>query len=214
MEIIVVSSTDQFRKLARDLPGSQASVLEIGCSTGETTQILARHSAQVVAVDVSHEMVDKAKCNTAGFSNVMVAAVDGRDMGQLRLMLPNPDLIFLDVGGTALLGNVTSLLRECLRVFEPKTIVVRSFELAELWSLITTAEMPKKRTLRRTTAGGKKKLAMKSLLDLSRSNIANDRIFAARKLRHIKTQDAIHRLSEMADDPNSKVRRISQLSCM
>lgn len=43
----VVSSIDRYRQLARELPIESDRILEIGCSTGESTQLLARRAAQL-----------------------------------------------------------------------------------------------------------------------------------------------------------------------
>ena len=213
LEIIVTSSVDRFRRLADSLPDVRASVLEIGCSTGMTTRILAQRCARVVAVDVSREMMDKTCDDMAGFGNVTVARGDGRDLARLRCLLPNPDFIFLDIGGAALLGNVASLLRECIRAFDPLAIVVRSIELAEAWGLITEAEVPGSPRLRCRIVESGRAQALGSLMDLSRSCNASDRVFAARQLRKLGIPVAQQRLREMADDPNSKVRRISGSAC-
>ena len=210
VEIIVVSSVDRFRQLAGELPSCRDAVLEIGCSTGGTTRMLAGACARVVAVDVSDELVDQAQCNVADLSNVLVAKVDGRDMEKLKLLLPGPDLIFLDIGGTAFLGNVTSLLRQCLRTFEPRVIVVRSFELAALYAMVTEVETPERPVLRRIVKGDRLNETLDNLLDLSHSSSASDRFFAARKLRDLGTPPARERLKEMVDDSHYRVRRISR----
>ena len=210
MEIIVVSSVQRFRRLAKELPKHQESVLEIGCSTGLSTQILAKHCAQVVAVDISQEMVDKACSATAEFSNVTLIRMDGRDAEQLKQSLSAPDFIFLDIGGTALLGNVVSLLRGCIRTFATRVIVVRSFELAELWTLIAEAEKPDGLHLRPVGQPNTDCRALNSLLDLSRSYNTSDRIFAVRKLSKVKVQSVMERLKQMIEDPHPKVHRIAR----
>ncbi|MDI6773949.1 MAG: hypothetical protein QME60_00925 [Verrucomicrobiota bacterium] len=50
------------------------------------------------------------------------------------------------------------------------------------------------------------------MLDLSRSANVSDRIFAARKLRKLKTPEARARLREMAADHKGRVRRIAELA--
>ena len=45
--ISVVSSVERYRRLARTLPGPGEAVLEIGCSTGEATRLLAATAARV-----------------------------------------------------------------------------------------------------------------------------------------------------------------------
>ena len=212
VEIVVVSSTDRFRRLAKERTRREDSVLEIGCSTGKTTRVLAKSAARVVAVDVSEQLVAGLQSELAAFDNVTVARVDGRQTPQLIELLPDPDLIFLDVGGDAQLDNVAFVLRECLRTFAPRLVVVRSFELATLASLITIAEPPDASPLRRVDVADKLGHAFANLLDLSRSSSVKNRAFAARKLRDLGTPAARERLAEMADDPHPKVRRVVHAS--
>ncbi|MDI6773948.1 MAG: class I SAM-dependent methyltransferase [Verrucomicrobiota bacterium] len=129
-KLIVTWSVQRFRRLAKELPNAEDSVLEIGCSTGGTTRCLAGRCARVVAVDLGAEVVKNLQAELAAKPNVTVARVDGRDAARLRSLLPDPDLIFLDIGGTALLGNIAVVLRECLQAFMPQALVVRNTELA------------------------------------------------------------------------------------
>jgi len=209
-ELIVVSSRDRFRQLASELPTCQDAVLEIGCSTGEATRLLARSGARVVAVDVADEVVAQLQAELAGCGSVTVAPVDGRNTPRLLELLPEPDLIFVDIGGDAQLDNVAFQVRACLRAFAPRLMVVRSFELATLASLITEVEPPEASELRRTSVHDKLGPALENLLDLSRSSSVNNRVFAARKLRSLGTPAARERLQEMADDPHPRVRRIAR----
>jgi SAM-dependent methyltransferase len=205
--IKVVSSAQYFRRLARQLPTSQDTVLEIGCSTGEATRVLAATGARVLAVDLAAEMIEALQAEMAEVDNVRVVWVDGRDMTVLAEMAGQPDLIFLDVGGNALLGNVASVLRQCLKTFTPRMIIVRSFELAHMAYLIDEVEPPQK--LLTPTLEERLGHALGSLVALSQSQVDSDRVFAARKLRDLGTAQAKERLEQMRDDPNSKVRRIA-----
>jgi len=131
-EIIVVSSVEDYRRLARDRVAGEDAVLEIGCSTGKATAVLARTGARVVAIDNGRAMVAKARAALAGARNVEIVRGDARDVAALKDLLPEPDVIFLDIGGRALLDNVAGMLRQCLLAFRPRLIVVRSHELAEV----------------------------------------------------------------------------------
>lgn len=158
VEIIVVSSVEDFRGLAGSEVGEEHLVLEIGCSTGKTTRRLAKRCARVVAVDVSSEAVDQTREELAGFDNVEVVRGDARDIVALKRLMPEPDVIFLDIGGRALLDNVATLLRQCLRAFRPRLIVVRSHELAEVASLITEARPPAQPRLRQLNASAREEV--------------------------------------------------------
>ena len=205
-QIKVVSTAQYFRRLARQLPTAKDIVLEIGCSTGEATRILAATGARVLAVDIAAEMIETLQTEMAGTDNVRVVWLDGRDIGALVAMIEQPDLIFLDVGGNALLGNVASVLSQCLKTFMPRMVIVRSSELAHMANLIDEVEPP---PLLSVTLEERLGRALGSLLELSQSQVDSDRVFAARKLRELGTAQARERLEQMKNDPDSRVRRIA-----
>jgi len=206
LELIIVSDVEHYRLLAQDKVLSQDLVLEIGCSTGQTTSVLAGQAARVVAVDCSTEILDKARVHLVGRDNVELARTDARDLAALQQLAPEPDAIFLDIGGIALLDNVAGVLRQCLRMFEPRVIVARSHELAELISLVSEVHPPHEPSLRPPRQDGRER-ALASLLDMSRSSVVNTRLFAVRKLGHLDAPAAVERLAEMANDPCRRVRR-------
>jgi precorrin-6B methylase 2 len=211
VEIIVVSSVEDFRRLAGSKVGEEDAVLEIGCSTGKTTRKLAKTCARVVAVDVSSEMVDQTREEVAGFDNVEVVCGDARDIVALKPLMPEPDAIFLDIGGRALLDNVATLLRQCLRAFGPRLIVVRSHELAEVASLITEARPPARLRLRQLNPSAREE-ALRAFLELSHSSSVSSRLLAVQKLAKNSSAPAQQRLSEMAEDPNTRVRRAANVA--
>ena len=205
-EIVVVSSVEDYRRLARDRVAGEDAVLEIGCSTGKATAVLARTGARIVAIDSGTAVLAKARAALAGAENVEIVRGDARDVAALKDLLPEPDVIFLDIGGTALLDNVAGMLRQCLLAFRPRLIVVRSHELAEVASRISKASPPERARLVRDTAPPRNR-ALKALLDLSRSERAGNRLFAVRKLRRLTAAAAKQRLAELADDPSPAVRK-------
>jgi SAM-dependent methyltransferase len=208
--IVVVTSAERYRHLARELPGPDDAVLEIGCSTGEATRCLAATGARVVAVDVSEEMVARTRAALAGVSRVSVSHLDARDTPPLAALLPAPDLIFLDAGGDARLDAVALILRQCLLAFAPRTTVVRSAELAAVCAAVVEVEAPAPGRLGRGRSQDAQTHALESLLDLSRSAGAKQRAFAARKLRTYADAAAGERLAQLADDPDPRVRRIAR----
>ena len=64
--------------LLRHLPHCHKA-LEIGCGTGTFARRLAEHSQQVVAVDLSLEMIRLAVSRSASFSNIEFQLADIRD---------------------------------------------------------------------------------------------------------------------------------------
>jgi len=207
----VVSSIDRYRQLARELPVESDRILEIGCSTGESTRLLAQRAAQVVAVDVSAELVARLQAEMADYPQVQVAQVDGRNTPQLVALLPDPTLVFVDIGGTAPLDNVALQLRLCLKAFAPRLIAVRSFELATFAGLLTLVEPPETPALSAQDTSDPQAHTLQNLLDLSYSSNTDSRVFAVHRLRDLGTEEARQRLQELADDPHRRVRRAAQL---
>jgi precorrin-6B methylase 2 len=214
--IVVVATAARYRRLARTLPGAGDAVLEIGCSTGLATRALAASGARVVAVDVAEEMVARTRAALAGApgaSGVTVALLDGRDTAALKALVPAPDLIFVDVGGDARLDAVALQLRQCLLAFAPRTLVVRSAELAAFCAAVREVEAPAPRRAGprrgRARSADPQAHALESLLDLSHSASVQNRLYAARKLRRTAAPAARERLAELAADPDARVRRIA-----
>jgi len=59
---------------------TQMRVLEIGCGAGRVTRALAKIFGEVHAVDVSGEMVERAKKSLTGFPNAFVYRNNGKDL--------------------------------------------------------------------------------------------------------------------------------------
>jgi SAM-dependent methyltransferase len=100
------------RMLSKHLvPGM--SVLELGCGTGHFTRELARSGAEIVAIDVSPELMEIARANCS--------APNVRFQIQNAYELPYADAIFDSVVGSSVLHHleVTSALREIHRVLKP-----------------------------------------------------------------------------------------------
>lgn len=200
-----VSSTERYRNLGRTEISPDDIVLEVGCSSGEATRLLCSSAAQVVAVDISEEMVDRVRANLGRLSNLRVERVDARDAPRLASVCPSPTVIFLDVGGNAPLPNVTVVLRGLLMAYRPRLVVVRSQELADMYSLVTEVEAPS------FPESSPAVPPARVLLELSRSLVVSDRLFAVLKLKALGTQEADARLTELEGDPNAQVRRAARL---
>lgn len=56
-------------------------VLEIGCGAGRVTRALARLFGEVHAVDISEEMLERARLSLAGIHNVHLYRNNGMDLG-------------------------------------------------------------------------------------------------------------------------------------
>lgn len=211
VDIRIVSTSAKYRALARQLPLKTDSVLEIGCSTGKTTSVLARCAGHVLAVDIDVALVLELKAEMTGYDHVKVTRIDGRLGADLSKEMPHPHIIFIDVGGNAPMDNAATVMRQCLRTFTPRILVVRNIELAGVCALVTGIEPPDNWHLRRIDLNDSLGVAFTSLLELSRSSQRESRLLAARKLRRLGTPEALERLKEMLGDEDGKIRRVAGL---
>ena len=88
-------------------------VLELGCGTGYFTRELARSRADVIAIDVSPELLEIARTNCS-MSNVQLSNPE-------RLCVSYPDAVFDSVVGSSVLHHleIQEALREIYRVLKP-----------------------------------------------------------------------------------------------
>jgi 2-polyprenyl-3-methyl-5-hydroxy-6-metoxy-1,4-benzoquinol methylase len=89
------------------------SVLELGCGTGYFTRELARSGADIVAIDVSPDLLEIARANCSA-PNVRYEIQNGYDLGY-------PDAVFDSVVGSSVLHHleIKAALREIHRVLKP-----------------------------------------------------------------------------------------------
>src|SRR5881398_1372701 len=92
--------------------GPGMSVLELGCGTGYFTRELARSRADIVAIDVSPELLEIAKTNTS--------APNVRYEIQNAYELSYPDAVFDSVVGSSVLHHleIEAAIREIYRVLK------------------------------------------------------------------------------------------------
>jgi SAM-dependent methyltransferase len=96
--------------------------LEIGCGVGRMTRMMARIFGHVTAVDVSPEMIERAKANLRGLDNVTLVLGDGHTLSAL------PDeshdfafsfIVFQHIPSAAV---IHSYCREVYRVLRPGSL--------------------------------------------------------------------------------------------
>jgi ubiquinone/menaquinone biosynthesis C-methylase UbiE len=93
--------------------GIGMSVLELGCGTGYFTRELARSGADVVAIDISPELLEIARANCS--------APNIRYEIQNAYELSYPDAVFDSVVGSSILHHleIEEAIREIYRVLKP-----------------------------------------------------------------------------------------------
>ncbi|MEI6211949.1 MAG: class I SAM-dependent methyltransferase [bacterium] len=105
-------------RLVRNLPSASVRVcVDLACGTGDLTLRLAVKypDARVIGLDLSADMLDKARTRTAGFANIHLQA---GDLGNTGLAPSSVDII---TGGYALrnAGDLTEAIREIHRILRP-----------------------------------------------------------------------------------------------
>lgn len=101
--------------------------LELGCGTGLFLERVARSGAVVIGVDLSGDLLARARVRTASLSNVRLARVDAH-------RLPFPEASFDVVYGSSILHHLDLevALLETTRVLKPRGRIV--FTEPNLWN--------------------------------------------------------------------------------
>ena len=148
--IVVTSDTVNYRILAASQVKSEDFVMEIGCSTGESTAILARYASSVVAFDTGESMIAAAKERVSSVlvenkrrenSVVSYHKIDALQdpRGALKAIESStsgksafPDAVYIDIGGNRAIDGVVRMMDWVIKAFRshpPRLIVVKSQEL-------------------------------------------------------------------------------------
>jgi SAM-dependent methyltransferase len=143
------ANVDRIMGLSGDAVGRER-VLEIGCGVGRTTVHLAERFAHVDGVDVSAEMVRRARARGLP-GNVTLTVTSGRDLHPFpdaRFDLVVSHLVLQHVAEEAVLGEI---LAEVARVLRPDGGALLQFDtrgrrpLAAVTGLLPDALLPTKR---------------------------------------------------------------------
>ena len=117
--------------VCQGLDPRRMTVLEIGCGAGRVTRAFARYFGQVYAVDISREMVKRARNAVQEFPNTRILRNNGKDLAALggslwerisgRGIAPQFDfafsyLVFQHIPSRAIIENY---VRETNRVLRP-----------------------------------------------------------------------------------------------
>ena len=100
--ILLCSETESFRLLARSQLLPTDAVLELGCSYGEATALIAKRAASVLAIDVSADAIERAAVRCAGQPNVRFNRLDCvKRQAQLldEAVAAEISAVFIDING-------------------------------------------------------------------------------------------------------------------
>ena len=134
--VVVSGETRPFRFLARHLEfrvvPEESYAIDLGCSTGETTYILAKRFKKVIGLDVSTEIVGKGLLDHPDLDlRVLDVLSDRNNVVDLikNEMSDAPVVFFVDIGGDRLQDTVILFISFLMEKFETPTIVVKSRKL-------------------------------------------------------------------------------------
>jgi SAM-dependent methyltransferase len=130
--IIITPETNYFRQMVHQVEATDA-VLEIGCSTGETSRLLIPLSNSWVGLDTSQQMIDQCKSHMKENCHVskVDALIDPKRALEESRTCGEPNVIFVDIGGNRECINVLRMVSWVLDSFGPRLVVVKSRELVQ-----------------------------------------------------------------------------------
>jgi ubiquinone/menaquinone biosynthesis C-methylase UbiE len=98
------------------------SMLEIGCGVGRMTKMLARIFGQVTAVDVSREMIERARVNLEPLDNISLLLGDGATLSAIGDCTHDFAFSFLVFQHIPTRDVIASYCREVQRVLKPGSL--------------------------------------------------------------------------------------------
>lgn len=105
--------------ICQGLQPEQMKVLEIGCGTGRVTRALAQVFGEVYAVDVSGEMVERAREVLADQPNIHIFQNNGMDLtvlGEMQVDFAFSSIVFQHIPSREIIENY---VREVHRLLRP-----------------------------------------------------------------------------------------------
>ena len=150
-KILLTETTNKYRLLAASQLTKEDHILEIGCSNGECSLVIAKYGGSLVGIDVSTEMIAQAKekmskTNNNKNSKVQFHILDPFLQPQKVIQLSSPSslqdnddagrkkqptVIFIDIGGNRDLTSVVRMLEWVKRSFTPRLIIIKSEEMVQ-----------------------------------------------------------------------------------
>ncbi len=97
----------------------ELNILEIGCGIGRMTRMLARIFGEVTALDISDEMLAKAKVNLRDWENVRLVLGDGHSLAGMESDRFDFAFSFIVFQHIPALTVIESYCKEVFRVLKP-----------------------------------------------------------------------------------------------
>jgi SAM-dependent methyltransferase len=136
LKIIITSETVYYRQLAASQLQSTDAVLELGCSTGETSNIIWKYAKSWIGLDTSLNMIQTTRERLAGLPHrgscntkceKMDILMDPKSAVDLVRSHQNTTAVYVDIGGNREEVGVVRALAWVMESFENlRVIVVKS----------------------------------------------------------------------------------------
>ena len=132
--ILLCGETESFRRLARSQVLSTDEVIEIGCSYGLATELLAARAHKVLAIDVSEDALRRSAERLQRFDNVRFENLDAtRERPRLWRIASQmaTTVLLLDINGDRSSTAVAPLLSDLQDELQPTVMIVKNRQLYE-----------------------------------------------------------------------------------
>jgi SAM-dependent methyltransferase len=141
--VVVTAETIHFRQLVHQIKSTD-DILEIGCSTGETSRLLIPCANSWVGFDTSDEMIDQCRPHLEKNEKTHIVKVDAlidpaKALKEARTF-GSPNVLFLDIGGNRESINVLRMVSWVLESFDPRLVVIKSRELVQSMQATATID--------------------------------------------------------------------------
>ena len=133
--VLLCGETESFRMLSRSQILPTDTVLEIGCSYGEATALLAARAKSVIAVDVSSEALRRAASRCEELTNIRFEQIDVVKQSARLIddaVASGVSIVFVDINGNRAGDIVARLLTDLHERLQPALTVVKNRELYHL----------------------------------------------------------------------------------
>lgn len=138
LSVLITSETIHYRHLAASQIDDQDAVLEIGCSTGETSEVVWKYAKSWVGFDTSTQMMERTSSKYASSSErtcrflcqKMNALVEPENALHVVNEHQATSVVFMDIGGNREMNGVARMMHWILTCSFPKLrlIVLKSEE--------------------------------------------------------------------------------------